>query len=612
MIKKLFFVIVANVLIVNLVAQTDSLGDENLNLVLNPSFEEFQDKIPCNFYYKYQEFNSALKNWKTPNWGKPHVFNVLECEPDFFYSSVEDSLLPHSGNTMLSIKTYKGGRDYQEYIQGTLSKALEKGKLYYVEFYISRNFNAKYASNNLGFCFIDKPTFKNDKGPIDVTPDFNLNKIIYTRKGEWIKVSKLVKARSNSKYFIIGNFSEFEKTEHIIASAPRSEGNSALNTATYFIDDVSVVHSNKLSNENEDGLDVVDYTNHDTSCNETENLIRNFQFDDYEIYMNDNNGVIYSPLYWHYETNNSSHPIYFSTDRFLNKSILQGNTHPDSQRILQGDTLNYIGVPLLPKSEPVYSKLRCKLETGCYYELSVKIRLFGYSNCFSDLLVDFSGYHPFYYDSITQTIQLSTPDSISPDYLRDKWVNISTTFRANGNEEYIVIGANHEPEIKRIILSNIKKFDGRNEYVRDFNMSYLIDSVVLKKVYCADSKNIFAKLDSLEIGDSFILQNIQFDFDKSIIQAQSFQYLDKLSEYLEYNSGMKILIIGHTDNIGTESYNLDLSSMRAKAVFEYLINKGIDKSRLDYKGVGFTQPLRIGDSEEDKELNRRVEIKLIE
>ena len=75
---------------------------------------------------------------------------------------------------------------------------------------------------------------------------------------------------------------------------------------------------------------------------------------------------------------------------------------------------------------------------------------------------------------------------------------------------------------------------------------------------------------------------------------------------------MKILIIGHTDNIGTESYNLDLSSMRAKAVFEYLINKGIDKSRLDYKGVGFTQPLRIGDSEEDKELNRRVEIKLIE
>lgn len=612
MIRKLYLIIVSNILIVNLIAQTDSYNNEILNLVLNPSFEEFQDMIPCNFYLNYKEFNNAVTNWKTPNQGKPHIFNVLECEPDFFYSSVEDSLLPHSGNTMLSIKTFKGERDNQEYIQGTLKEPLVKGKYYNIEFYISRNFNAKYASNNLGFCFIDSPAFKNDRGPIELSPDFNLKEILYTKKGEWIKISKTIKARSNSKYFIIGNFFEYEKTKHVIASKPRAEGNSALGTATYFIDDVSVIPVDEpLINYKTDSI-IADFRFQDTTCNDLENLIRNFQFDDYEIYMDDNNEVIYSPIFWHYNTNSSQHPVYFSTDRFLNKSITKGNAHPDSKRILQGDTLNYIGIPILPKSEPVYSKLRCKLEIGCSYELSVKIRLFGYSNCFSDLIVDFSNYHPFYYDSISQSLLLITPDSISPDYLRENWVNLSTIFQAKGDEEYLIIGLNHEPEIRRIILANINKFDGRDEYVRDFNMSYLIDSIVLRKVYCDNPKNIFNKLDSLEIGDSFVLENIQFDFDKSSIQPQSFQYLDKLFEYLEYHPEMRILIIGHTDNIGTESYNIDLSNMRAKAVVEYLINKGIDISRLEYKGVGFTQPLKIGDSDEVKQLNRRVEIQLLE
>jgi outer membrane protein OmpA-like peptidoglycan-associated protein len=610
--KNLNLITVLCILTLNANANSDTLKTEPPNLVLNSGFEEFQDMIPCGFYYNYKEFNYAITNWKTPNRGKPHVFNVLKCKPDFFYSSVEDSLLPHTGNTMLSIKTYKGERDYQEYIQGTLKEHLEQGKYYNIGFYISRNFNAKYASNNLGICFIDSPAFKNDRGPIELSPDFNLKEIIYTKKSEWIKISKTIKARSNAKYFIIGNFFEFEKTKHVIASKPRAEGNSDLGTATYFIDDVSVIPVNEHFNKNKTDSIIADFHVQDTTCDDSENLIRNFLFNDYEVYMDDNNEVIYSPLYWHYITSNSQHPIYFSTDKFLNKSIINGNVHPDSKRILQGEISNYIGVPILPKSEPVYSKLKCRLESGCSYELSVKIRLFGYSNCFSDLIVDFSDYHPSYYDSIVQSIQLITPDSISPEYLRENWVNLSTIFQAKGNEEYLIIGSNHETEIRRIILTNINKYDGRNEYVRDFNMSYLIDSVVLKKVYCDDLKNIFAKLDSLEIGDSFVLENIQFDFDKSSIQAQSFQYLDKLFEYLEYHAEMRILVIGHTDNIGTDSYNIDLSNMRAKAVVEYLINKGIDKSRLDYKGVGFTQPLRIGGSEEDKELNRRVEIKLIE
>lgn len=611
--RKVKLIIITNIFITNLIAQNNLVFTRNLNLVLNPSFEEFQDKIPCNFYYNYKEFNYAVKDWKTPNRGKPIVYNILECQPDFFYSSVEDSLLPHSGNSMISIQTFKNEpRNYQEYIQGTLKEPLEKGKSYYIEFYISRNFNAKYASNNLGFCFIDNPSFKNDRGPIELSPDFNLKEIIYTKKGEWIKISKIVRAQSNSKYFIIGNFHEYRKTKHIIASEPRAAGNSAVGTASYFIDDVSVIPVDEHFKGNEIESISLGFKEQDDGCYEAENLIRNSQFNDYEVYKDENHELIYSPLYWHYKTTRKYHPIYFSTERFLDKSSIRNNAHPDSKRILQGDTLNYIGVPILPKSEPVYSKLKCKLEKDCHYDLSVKIRLFGYSNCFSDLLVDFSSHHPFYYDSISHTLQLPAAGTINADYMRNNWVNLSAQFQAHGDEEYLLIGVPHEIEYKRIISENLQRFDIRNEYVREFNMNFLIDDVILKKVFCFDQEKAFSKLDSLNIGDSFILENLHFEFNKYNIKEESLPYLDKLFNYLSNNSELNVLITGHTDNVGTESYNKDLSTNRAKAVYDYMVNKGIDDCRLEYYGAGFTQPLSSGSSEKDKQRNRRVEIKLIE
>ncbi len=107
MIRKIFLIAAANFLIINIIAQSDFLNTENLNLVLNHSFEEFQDKIPCNFYFNYKEFNYAVTNWKTPNRGKPNVYNVLECEPDLFYSFtktnysyMEYSLAHHIANFM--------------------------------------------------------------------------------------------------------------------------------------------------------------------------------------------------------------------------------------------------------------------------------------------------------------------------------------------------------------------------------------------------------------------------------------------------------------------------------------------------------------------------------
>ena len=81
--------------------------------------------------------------------------------------------------------------------------------------------------------------------------------------------------------------------------------------------------------------------------------------------------------------------------------------------------------------------------------------------------------------------------------------------------------------------------------------------------------------------------NIFFDFDQSSLREESFTELERLYELLINNINLIIEISGHTDNKGSRSYNKRLSLNRAKSVVNYLIEKGIDKKRLNYKGFGF-------------------------
>ena len=112
---------------------------------------------------------------------------------------------------------------------------------------------------------------------------------------------------------------------------------------------------------------------------------------------------------------------------------------------------------------------------------------------------------------------------------------------------------------------------------------------------------------SPKVGEKIILKNIFFETDKSQLLPNSFDELNKLVEYLYKNKSTAIEISGHTDNTGTEEKNKKLSETRSKAVADYLISKGIDKSRIGYKGYGSTKPVAKNDTEEGKQQNRRVE-----
>lgn len=115
----------------------------------------------------------------------------------------------------------------------------------------------------------------------------------------------------------------------------------------------------------------------------------------------------------------------------------------------------------------------------------------------------------------------------------------------------------------------------------------------------------------LEVGSTIRLNNIFFDFGKATLRAESYPELDRLVGYMNQNDKMEIELSGHTDNVGGAEANLKLSDDRARAVTEYLVGKGIQAARIKAKGYGETKPLAGNDTEEGKQMNRRVEFTIL-
>ena len=131
------------------------------------------------------------------------------------------------------------------------------------------------------------------------------------------------------------------------------------------------------------------------------------------------------------------------------------------------------------------------------------------------------------------------------------------------------------------------------------------ENAVAKKI----QKDILLK--RVEVGSKIVLNNIFFDFNKASLRPESVAELDRLNKLMTDMPSLKIEISGHTDNVGSASYNQKLSENRAKAVVDYLTEKGIESTRLEYKGYGFEQPVASNKTEEGRQQNRRTEFKVL-
>ena len=181
---------------------------------------------------------------------------------------------------------------------------------------------------------------------------------------------------------------------------------------------------------------------------------------------------------------------------------------------------------------------------------------------------------------------------------------------------YAVMGNHAYAEGKRRPASNLSitvglavnlggKLHPRKEYVDREVVKYVDRPYKVTDTVYVEVPDIQAKTD--EIND--FLKNVTlFEFDSFQITNEAKAGLDKVVEWMNKYPTVKAKVDGHTDIIGTDAYNQTLSERRAKAIVDYLEEKGIASNRLSYEGHGSKEPVASNDTATGRQQNRRIEI----
>lgn len=151
-----------------------------------------------------------------------------------------------------------------------------------------------------------------------------------------------------------------------------------------------------------------------------------------------------------------------------------------------------------------------------------------------------------------------------------------------------------------------------------------VDAIQTKKTAIDSSKKVSVYLDTtkkyntkeqsvfeVKQGNKFVLKRVLFVQSKAEFLPGSYVELDQLVSTLIQNPNVYIEVTGHTDNQGNRDLNLKLSEERALKVKDYLISRSIDPKRISFKGYGPDKPISPNNTEENRQLNRRVEFEII-
>ena len=143
--------------------------------------------------------------------------------------------------------------------------------------------------------------------------------------------------------------------------------------------------------------------------------------------------------------------------------------------------------------------------------------------------------------------------------------------------------------------------------------SYLFQSLHFNYLQSGEAQPVIKDiaLSPVEKNASVVLNNLFFDVDQYELKKESLTELNEISKFLTTNPTVKIEISGHTDNSGTELHNQQLSLKRANSVAEYLRKQGIDPVRILQKGYAAQKPIKSNDSEENRQMNRRIEFRVM-
>ena len=298
-----------------------------------------------------------------------------------------------------------------------------------------------------------------------------------------------------------------------------------------------------------------------------------------------------------------STPTSGSTDYFHKCSMAMGIPHNfnGSQSVKAGNA--YAGFYMYaPKDyrEYVQVKLQQKLEKDRVYELSFYVSLAENSDLvvydFGVLFAEEQIQLPL--KKVISKYQLSKIKNNAFNYKEfyykegfhdtSGWMVVTIPITGKGFEAYMSIGNFNSNAATR--KSKIKKTATvKGAY-------YYIDMVSLVETGALYSLN-----------ETYVFENVLFDFDEFKLEATSKMAIEKVYTYLQANDSLAIEIKGHADAVGYNDYNIKLSLKRAQMVADYLINLGISKKRIRVNAYGSDKPLVNNTDELERYRNRRVE-----
>lgn len=207
----------------------------------------------------------------------------------------------------------------------------------------------------------------------------------------------------------------------------------------------------------------------------------------------------------------------------------------------------------------------------------------------------FSNLSEKYIDLTTLKVELQSLYQINTSgFYTDmvNWETITFVYKAKGYEQFLTIG-NFSSNKDTVIHQVNADFEHPFAY-------YYIDEVSV------------VEIENYEVEKTYTFKNVLFDFDKATLLDISQIELDSLYQHLESHSKLYVEIYGHTDAVGTQERNEELSQERAKAVQDYLILKGLNPTRIKAFGFGSSLPVDSNETEVGRSQNRRVEFKLIQ
>lgn len=192
------------------------------------------------------------------------------------------------------------------------------------------------------------------------------------------------------------------------------------------------------------------------------------------------------------------------------------------------------------------------------------------------------------------------------------WETAEMEYKARGGESFLVIGNFSDNESTRSY--QIKSRPVAQEMLANSAYYYIDDVAVLPNYLLKKEQSILPEfvLTDTKLNTTYVLKNIQFEFNSYKLVPPSFYDLDRVAEYLLRHPNVMVQLSGHTDDRGNDEYNQRLSLNRARSAGRYLQTLGIDASRIEIFGYGKSKPLINESTEEARAINRRVEVRFIQ